>query len=122
MHVSVGRHLPCHICQHFGGGGGGECAPNGIGKGFLQRANGLEGGPKIVTPLADAVCFIDDDGSNVPMLTPSEKHGVLQSFWTEVQELGLAESHVVQDPVPVVSHPCFSSDALGPEALALILH
>lgn len=75
-----------------------------------------------MTPLADAVRFIDDDGSNIPMLTPSEKHGMLQSLWTEVEKLGLAESDVVQDPVPVVSNPCFSSDALGSEALALVLH
>lgn len=122
VYEGAGWHLPCHVRQHFGCGGGGECAPNGIGEGFLQRANGLEGGPEIVAPLADAVRFIDDDGSNIPMLAPCEKHGILQSLWAEVQKLGLAESGVVQDPIPVVSHPCFSSDAFGPESLALILH
>ena len=75
-----------------------------------------------MAPLADAVRFIDDDGLHVPMFAPSKKHGMVQSFRTEVKELGLAESGVVKDSVSIVAHPSFSPNAFCSQAFALVLH
>ena len=52
-----------------------ECTPNGIGKCLLQCADGLERGTEVVAPLADAMRFVDNDGSDIPMFAPGEEHG-----------------------------------------------
>ena len=75
-----------------------------------------------MSPLADAVRFVDDNGPHVPSFSSCQKHRVRQSLGAEVQKLRVAESNVVKHAIPVVAHPCLCPNASGPQTFALIFH
>lgn len=75
-----------------------------------------------MSPLADAMGFIDDDGRHIPKPTPGLKKRVRQSFGRQVQKLGVPEANVVQNAVSVVAHPCLGADVLLLQLGALVLH
>ena len=72
-----------------------------------------------MSPLADAMGFVHNDGANVPMLMAGLKEGMSDALRGHVQELGVPKPNVVQHPVAVFAHPSFCTNASFSKGLAL---
>lgn len=75
-----------------------------------------------MTPLGDAMRFVNDDGSDIPKRMTCEEQRVVQPLRSHVQEGDLPKPNVVQDAVTVVAHPCFGRNAPFSQGLTLIFH
>ena len=118
----LARHLTANVFDDLRCRGGRVRCPCGLGKQLCKVLDVLEFGSEIVPPLRDAMGFVHHDRLDIPELLSGQEHGVLDAFRGHVQKGDFAKPHVVEDPVALVAHPCFCTDAHPPQHIALVLH
>ena len=116
------RHLGCDVSDNFLRGRGGECPPHGVGEAIVQGRNVLKSWAEVVSPLADAMGFVDNDGRHIPKAMSRLKKRMRQPFGRQVQKLGAPKANVVQNAIAVVAHPGLGANAPLSQLVALVFH